>query len=160
MYTGEIQINTDNVQDLVQSAEFLQLLQLKAECMEFLNEHIEPSNCIGICRLAMLYSQQDLEKRARSVMLGQFQNVISYPEFLGMSERELSVYLSNDWLEVQSEDMVFEVLISWTHVETEDRKDSFPSLASCVRFPLCFANFLYEVIWQEPLMADASCQRR
>lgn len=157
MYTGEIQITTGNAQALFQSADHLQLFQLKAKCKEFLSKHIEPYNCIGIHRLAVLYSQEDLEARSHVVMLKQFQDMISTPEFLEMSESELVEYLSDCRLEVQNEDMVFEAVLAWVHAGPQERMDSFPSIAPCIQFRLFSADFLNKVIRQEPLMADASC---
>ena len=48
IYTAEIILTPDNVQDILQAADLLLLEDLKTMCCDILQECISPYNCIGI----------------------------------------------------------------------------------------------------------------
>jgi hypothetical protein len=64
MYTGEVEINEDNVQFLLDTSNLLQLVSVKESCCEFLAAQLDITNCIGIRRLADLLSCVSLTKQA------------------------------------------------------------------------------------------------
>ena len=48
IYTSEIRLTTENIQDILQAADLLLLTDLKDMCCEFLEGCITAHNCIGI----------------------------------------------------------------------------------------------------------------
>lgn len=50
IYSGEIDINKDNVQNLMISADMLELNEVVIGCTEFLIKELHPSNAVGIYR--------------------------------------------------------------------------------------------------------------
>jgi kelch-like protein 16 (gigaxonin) len=48
IYTAEIKLTSENIQDVLQAADLLLLEELKEMCSEFLESCITPHNCIGI----------------------------------------------------------------------------------------------------------------
>lgn len=64
MYTGEIEINVDNVQSVLILSSLLQLTNVKESCCEFLLAQMHVSNCLGIKAFADMYSCCNLLKQA------------------------------------------------------------------------------------------------
>ncbi|XP_062507717.1 kelch-like protein 18 [Corticium candelabrum] len=52
IYTGHLDVTVDNVQDVLAAASLIQLESAQEICCEFLKEHLEPANCLGIRNFA------------------------------------------------------------------------------------------------------------
>ncbi|ELT98329.1 hypothetical protein CAPTEDRAFT_85541, partial [Capitella teleta] len=65
LYTGEIDINDENVKNLLSASEMFQLNDLKAECEKFLCKHIQLSNCVSLLNLSHRYELKDLAEKSR-----------------------------------------------------------------------------------------------
>lgn len=66
MYTGEIEINLDNVQSILVVSNLLQLLNVKDSCSQLILSQLHISNCLGILMFADMYSCVELLKQANS----------------------------------------------------------------------------------------------
>ena len=44
---GIVEVTTDNVQCLLQGASMLNLLSLRNVCCQFMQQHLDASNCLG-----------------------------------------------------------------------------------------------------------------
>ncbi|XP_019634967.1 PREDICTED: kelch-like protein 12 [Branchiostoma belcheri] len=67
LYTGEIRIGKDDVQDILQTAHMLQLEKIVEYCREFIQDNLCQSNCLGVMSLADLYGFSALKKKARDM---------------------------------------------------------------------------------------------
>ncbi|XP_060870532.1 kelch-like protein 12 [Metopolophium dirhodum] len=56
IYTGEIIVTKENVQDLLPAANILQLDFVSAACAKFLQKPLDASNCLGVRALADLHN--------------------------------------------------------------------------------------------------------
>jgi hypothetical protein len=50
IYTGQIEINQINVQELLAAADMLQISEVVTGCCEYLCRELHPSNALGILR--------------------------------------------------------------------------------------------------------------
>ena len=57
--------------------------------------------------------------------------------------------VSDDELEVASEEIVFESVIAWVKHDESTRKDQLPQLLSCVRMPLLTPQYLSDKVAPE-----------
>ena len=48
MYTGKVCITAENVQELLLAADQFNIEGVVSECCKFLEENLEPENCIGV----------------------------------------------------------------------------------------------------------------
>ena len=48
MYKGMVEITTENVQSLLQGASMLNLASLRNVCCQFLQQHLDAANCLGL----------------------------------------------------------------------------------------------------------------
>lgn len=56
IYSGSAKINESNVQELMATADMLELDELVEGCIKFLSSEIYPNNAIGIFRLAIMHN--------------------------------------------------------------------------------------------------------
>lgn len=135
-YTGEIEVTTDNVQDLLPAAGILQLKDLKIACCEFLSDHMEVSNCLGIKQFADMHSCPDLVKKANRFIIRKFTDVVKTEEFVDVSHQVLCELLENDHLHVENELQVFSALLRWIDHNLDGRAPFAYDLLDCIRIPL------------------------
>lgn len=159
MYTGKIEVDLSNIEELFQAQELLQLIGFEAECTKSLTGYVKPNSCIWLHRLAKQYKYEGIAQKARAVMLRHFVEVAATQDFLAMTEQEVTEYLSDDGLEVQSEEMVYNALMKWVCAKSEEREGSFTSIVQCVRFPYSSWDFLHRVGQCEQLMDNVICQK-
>ena len=135
-YTGEIEVTTENVQDLLPAAGILQLKDLKIACCEFLSDHMEVSNCLGIKQFADMHSCPDLVKKANRFIIRKFTDVIKTDEFVDVTRHVLYELLENDHLHVENELQVFAALLRWVDHDLDCRAPYAYDLLDCIRVPL------------------------
>lgn len=135
-YTGEIEVTTDNVQDLLPAAGILQLRDLKIACCEFLSDHMDVTNCIGIKQFADMHSCPDLVKKANRFIIRKFADVVKTDEFLEVPHHVLCELLQNDHLHVENEMQVFNAFLRWADHDLDRRAPFAYDLLDCIRIPL------------------------
>lgn len=158
-YTGKAQVTQENVQVLLPAANMLQLNRVKEICCHFLVQQLHSSNCLGISKFAEAYSCQSLQKKSRKYVQDHFQDVIQHEEFLLLSASQLTELLRDDNLNVVSEQVVFEAVLSWIRHKLQDRISFLGKLLQYVRLPLLTLRFLtlnYET--NELIRADRTSQ--
>lgn len=135
-YTGEIEVTTGNVQDLLPAAGILQLRDLKVACCEFLSDHMDVTNCLGIKQFADMHSCPDLVKKSNRFIIRKFSDVVKTDEFLEIPHNVLSELLKNDHLHVESESQVFTAFLRWIDSDLDGRAPFAYDLLDCIRVPL------------------------
>ena len=81
-----------------------------------------------------------------------FVHVVLSDEFFHLSLDRLVSLASEDELDVTSEEVVFNAVLSWVKFDPELRSEALPKLLSCVRMPLLTPQFLSDAIAPEPLI--------
>ncbi|CAB3407173.1 unnamed protein product [Caenorhabditis bovis] len=158
-YTGQIEINDDNVQDLLPSACLLQMLEVQTACCDYLKKQLEPSNCLGIRAFADAHACKELMSTANAFILKKFSNVVESEEFLQLSIDELVEIIRSDQLNAPSEETVFSAVINWVRQDITKRKQHLSMLLSHVRLPLCSPKFLVTTVSEEMLIKTDPASR-
>lgn len=141
-YTGTCNITWSNVEDLLAAADRFEVIGLIRACCQFLLKELKPHNCIGIYLFAKYYFCTELENCAREFILGNFRDVASdSPELENISGTELFSFLNDEHLNVNTEELVFEVIKRWVEVDLQERITELPKLLTCVRFGLMGYRF-------------------
>uniref|UniRef100_A0A2K6F818 Gigaxonin n=1 Tax=Propithecus coquereli TaxID=379532 RepID=A0A2K6F818_PROCO len=122
IFSGQIRLNEDTIQDVVQAADLLLLTDLKTLCCEFLEGCIAAENCIGIRDFALHYCLHHVHYLATEYLETHFRDVSSTEEFLELSPQKLKEVISLEKLNVGNERYVFEAVIRWIAHDTEIRK--------------------------------------
>ena len=157
LYTGDINITIDNFHDLLAVNQILHLKDLKIRLQHFMKAEIDVSNCVEFYRLSRVHNLDELEPFCMEFLLAHFVEAVSSSEsFEQLSESDLVKLLSDDRLNVESEDFVFHSLVRWAYSDIDVRKQTFEMVAEYVRFPYCTQQCLNNAV-REPLMMGPTC---
>lgn len=102
VYTGQVHVTMENVQDLLPAASLVQMEGVKTACSNFLLAEVDASNVLGIRRFAELHSCAELEAFARNYAAHNFETVADFDEFLCLNHEELLDLVRREDLHVSS----------------------------------------------------------
>merc|ERR550534_3193509 len=77
IYTGQITLHEDNVQDILTYADMYQVERLLPPCEQFLLTQLHPSNALGIFLFAETHSLTNLRSQAQAFLHHHFLQVLS-----------------------------------------------------------------------------------
>ncbi|KTF76017.1 hypothetical protein cypCar_00047727 [Cyprinus carpio] len=136
LYTSNINVTEQNVQDIFALANMLQIPSIFTVCVSFLQKRLSLSNCLAIFRLGLMLDCPRLAISARNFACERFQLIARDEEFLQLIPSELAAIIASDSLNVETEQEVFEALIKWVGHDQEKRQEDLPGLLDCVRLRL------------------------
>lgn len=155
VYTGRARITTENVQFLFETSSLFQIGTLRDACAKFLEDQLDPCNCLGIQRFADAHSLKLLASRCRSYALQCFADVAQHEEFLDLRKEELEEYIASDELVIGKEEMVFEAVIRWVYFDMDHRRIMLKDLLNHVRLPLLHPNYFVQTVEGDQLIQNA-----
>ncbi|XP_037049444.1 kelch-like protein 17 [Bradysia coprophila] len=155
-YSGEITITEDNVQVLLPASSLLQIQSVREACCKFLLRQLHPSNCLGIRSFADAHSCKELHSRSHKYALQNFQQVVGTEEFLLLPFSQVNDLISNNQLNICSEEKVFLAVLNWIKHDLTERQKHIYELMSHVRLPLVSREFLMSCVDSESLIRDDS----
>jgi hypothetical protein len=159
VYSAEIDITLENVQNLAQASNEFQFEELKKACGKFMLQHIDPGNCIGFYKFAEPFGLKLLAEKGRTVMLREFKSIVNGAEFKELTEAELVDYISDSDLVVPNEDAVFEAVTLWVNFDLRARRAAFKRVLAHVRMSYCSNSYIYRVVKNHKLMSTQGCQK-
>lgn len=160
IYTSDLHVCVDNVENLLAAADCLQLTTAKATCAEFLKQHLTVPNCLEICEFAERHSCVDLECAARSFAHNNFSDVAQTDGFLLVTYESFKKLVTSDFLRIKNEEEVFEAVTNWVKYDLSSRRQHFSGLLSHVRLPFVSVDFLADRIAADSLVQeDDICQQ-
>uniref|UniRef100_A0A7M4FM30 Intracisternal A particle-promoted polypeptide n=1 Tax=Crocodylus porosus TaxID=8502 RepID=A0A7M4FM30_CROPO len=136
IYTGIVNINENNVQELIIAADMLQLTEVVDLCCEFLKGQIEPLNCIGLFQFSEHIACHDLMEFTENYIHAHFLEVLSGEEFLALTKEQLIKILRSEELSIEDEYQVFAAAMQWILKDLGKRKKHVVEVLEPVRFPL------------------------
>lgn len=134
IYTGEVYLTEETVQDLLSAANRFQLLPLRKGCADFMRKHITTLNCIGIYFFAKAHECGSLAAKAKEIINRQISTLCQNQEFLSLPADKLIELTSDDNIEVTQEEVVYEACLNWVKSDLENRKKFLSEVMECVRF--------------------------
>lgn len=146
LYTSKINVTEQNVQDIFAVANIYQIPSIFTVCVSFLQKRLSLSNCLAIFRLGLMLDCPRLAVAARNYACEHFHLISRDEEFLQLLPSELAAILSNDNLNIDTEEAVFETLMNWVSRDTESREKELPGLLDCVRFRLLTEDYMKEKV--------------
>ncbi|KAM9337064.1 kelch-like protein 40b [Symphorus nematophorus] len=152
LYTSKINVTEQNVQDIFAVANMYQIPSIFTVCVSFLQKRLSLSNCLAIFRLGLMLDCPRLAVSARNFACERFQLISRDEEFLQLEPSELAAILTNDSLNVETEEVVFEALMNWVSRDLESREKELPGLLDCVRLRLVNEDYLMEKVEKHELI--------
>lgn len=146
LYTSNINVTEQNVQDVFAVANMLQIPSIFTVCVSFLQKRLSLSNCLAIFRLGLMLDCPRLAISARNYACERFQLISRDEEFFQLTASEVAAILSSDNLNVETEITVFECLLKWVTKDEKNRLEELPGLLDCVRFRLVPQDYFKEKV--------------
>ncbi|KAG9273044.1 gigaxonin [Astyanax mexicanus] len=154
IFSGEITLNEDTIQDVVQAADLLLLTDLKSLCCQFLESCITAENCIGIRLFSLHYCLHHVHHVATEYLQTHFRDVADTEEFRELPPDRLCELLSMEKLNVGNEKHVLEAVVRWLAHDIEARRVHMKEVMSAVWVQGLDQSYLQEQMLGDPLMRE------
>ena len=158
-YSGQISINSENVQIILSAASIFQLESLKTACADFLVNQLAPCNSLGIRAFAQAYGCSRLADQAWKHVVLRFPEVTICEEFLQLELAQVCQLLSCDNINVSSEEQVFNAAFAWIEYDLAQRSKHTALLLKHIRLPLLPLSVLADKVKCHHLISnDLECR--
>ncbi|CAF3405113.1 unnamed protein product [Rotaria socialis] len=159
-YEGHLEINSNNVAKILNIAYKFHITEIIEACCNFIKKRVQPSNCFGVYRLVLERNFVDLIQIIWHYILGNFSIIIeNNREFLELSSDEMKQILASDDVNVESEEKIYEALLSWLDYDSNRYHDHLVELFSLIRLPLIKRKYLTDHIdTNEKFEKNTACQ--
>ncbi|KAK9537587.1 hypothetical protein VZT92_005191 [Zoarces viviparus] len=152
MYSAEIDINDNNVQDILAAANRFEIPSVFTVCVNYLQKGLTKKNCLAIYRLGLMLNSARLALAARDHIADRFETIAKDEDFLELAPPELFAIIGADALNVDKEEAVFETLMRWIRKDKEKRAKSLEEAFECVRFRLLPEKYFKEKVEKDDLI--------
>lgn len=152
MYSAEIDINDDNVQDILSVANRFQIPSVFTVCVNYLQKKLSKRNCLAIYRLGLMLNCVRLAVSARDYIADRFETIAKDEDFLELAPPELFAIIGADSLNVEKEEVVYESLMRWIRKDKEKRIKSLEEAFECIRFRLLPEKYFKEKVEKDDLI--------
>lgn len=146
LYTSDINLTEQNVQDIFMVANMYQIPSIFSVCVSYLQEKMVLGNCLAIFRLGLLLDCPRLALAAREFICERYPVVVRDQDFLQLGASELGILITSDALNVECEEQVFESLMDWVKHDETKRLKHVPELLQCIRFRLIPLDYFKEKV--------------
>jgi kelch-like protein 10 len=154
-YLRFVDINQENVQELLVSADYLSVLGLHELCCDFLRSRLDIENCISIMKFAREYFCANLEKDARFFLMSNFVEVSqNSAEILDLPLEELKDIVVADELNVKHEEVVWECILRWINHDALNRKGNMLKLFRRLRLGLFDNCYFHSKVKYHPYVVE------
>ncbi|XP_060847846.1 kelch-like protein 2 [Rhopalosiphum padi] len=155
IYTGKIKVTNEDVKVLLPAAKILQLDYVRRACVEYLQTHINSSNCLSIKTFADLHKCTELRSCSEVFIKKNFLEMVKYDEFISLTCEQIIELISYNDIAVPSEVKIFECVINWIKHDLNTREKYLPQLMEHVRLPLLASTpRILKNIIEEPLLKN------
>ncbi|XP_063444753.1 kelch-like protein 24 [Mytilus trossulus] len=155
MYTGEIAVTIQNVQDLMSTSSYLQIPLLQAQCERFMVRHIEIDNCIDVVQLGDTVGSDYLVCKGISFVCRHFSSVSKNKEFLTLTKSMINRILQNDQINAENEYAILKFVLLW--IKQQKDKVEITDLMKNVRLSLVLESALEETLENPIVKKDKNC---
>lgn len=160
LYSAEIDLTDDNVQDIIAVANRFQIPSVFTVCVNYLQKKLTMGNCLAIFRLGLMISCPRLAVAARNYVADRFEFLYKDEEFLKLAAHELFAVIGGDSLNVEKEELVFEAVMAWVRHEKESRIKVLKDAFNCIRFRLLPEKYFKEKVETDDIIkADPELQK-
>ncbi|XP_039262688.1 kelch-like protein 9 [Styela clava] len=139
IYSGNIVLSLDNIQDILAAASHLQVMPVLDFCKEFLMGEVTLDNCLDIGHIANAYNLEAVDSYVNSFMLQHFNQVF---DFNKLPIERFTFLLSSNSLKDCSELNLFNAAKRWLKYDLENRAQYAARIMEHIRFPLIAPNDL------------------
>lgn len=157
MYSGNITIDWNNVQELLKLSHYFQLSKVTTYCSDFLEHYLALDNCIAVRDLAQKYDLEALVSVCNEFITENINEVIEQPFMTEMSAKKLDSII-NDPMTGFSNCPVSQMLtflVSWVKKDLDKRSADFYHFLSSIDWQKMKLEFIYDHIDTEILYKES-----
>ncbi|CAF0885175.1 unnamed protein product [Rotaria sp. Silwood1] len=131
IYSGKIEIDNNNVQNILIASDMLQLDEVVQFCCHYLSISLNENNVIDTWKIANELECISLKDNAEHYILTNFCNLIKFDMIKFIPKNLLIKIISNDDLIIDNEEQVLEAILIWY---INNHEQTFEHLFDNVRF--------------------------
>lgn len=139
-YTGNIDINDDNIEILLEIASFLQMDMLETQCLVYRIGDLRLENAVEVLVLADKLDKKELRTEALRLVCGNLDNILIRDRIEELGTGLMRAILDMDYM-VALESDLFKCLLRWSGDYIE-RKVQLPELLLKIRLEYISSEFL------------------
>jgi hypothetical protein len=113
IYSGQIELDENNVQELLIASDMFQLDEVVKFCCHYLSISLNEKNVLDVWKIANELECSSLKDDAEHYILTHFRSLIKLDMIKLFSHNLLSKIISNDDLIVDNEQQVLEAILMW-----------------------------------------------
>ena len=142
IYSGEINVNDENVFEVLLTADHLQVTSVVQQCCKYLETEVveKKFDVQTYCRVILVANRhglKDLKEATQRKMASMYKELCEKEEFLSnTSADELPALLCRDDLRAPSENFVFKSMMQWVKYRKEERMNVAAKVIGAVRLGL------------------------
>lgn len=160
LYSAEIDLTDDNVQDIIAVANRFQIPSVFTVCVNYLQKKVSLANCMAIFRMGLVLSCPRLAVAARNYIADRFELLYKEEEFLKLAPHELFAVIGGDSLNVEREELVFEAVMAWVRHDRDKRIKVLKDAFDCIRFRLLPEKYFRDRVETDDIIkADPELQK-
>ncbi|CAG02527.1 unnamed protein product, partial [Tetraodon nigroviridis] len=159
IYTSEIELDLECVQEVLVAATLLQLDVVISFCCEFVYSWLDESNVLEVLGLADAYGLQQLRAKVHSYLLRNIQTFSRTEEYRLLPQDEVFRALSSDQLQVSSEKQVYDAALHY-HFSPEQVESNQVYLQENLRMLDAVRFCLMDQHLLQPVLQSAGTQMR
>ncbi|XP_076858775.1 kelch-like protein 41a [Brachyhypopomus gauderio] len=152
LYSAEIEITDENVQDIFAVANRFQIPSVFTVCVNYLQKKLSVGNCLAIFKLGLVLNCPRLAIAARDYIAERFQTLAKEEDFLEFNPPELFAIIGVDALNVDKEEVVFELLMKWIRKDKEKRVKFLSEAFEHIRFRLLPEKYFKDKVEKDDII--------
>ena len=164
IYCGDLEINTDNAEDILRIADFLLLEDIKEYCRQYYVQYgnLNLSNCVCLAVLAEHHNMPEVAQLARGIIKARFHDYIIFSEDLSDIPEGVFTKLLQDRETVQfvSNDNLVQGILKWVRSNEMERYSSLLKLLSYVHVQSLSRSTARDLMTEHDVQADAELMKR
>ncbi|XP_016420695.1 kelch-like protein 41a isoform X1 [Sinocyclocheilus rhinocerous] len=152
LYSADMEITDENVQDVFAVANRFQIPSLFTVCVSYLQNKLSLGNCLAIFRMGLVLNCPRLAMAARDFIADRFETLSKDEDFLEFNAPELFAVIGCDALNVEKEEVVFELLMKWVGKNKENRAKALGDAFEHIRFQLLPEKYFKEKVEKDDII--------
>lgn len=154
-YSGEIQIEISNINNLLICANIFELIDIKEACVKFMGSNLNSTNAIFFSSIASSNKLDQLLNDLEKFICSNFSEVSESQDFKNLEAHELIKILGKSEIKVSTEEKVYEAAMKWVKFDPEARITFLPEVLRKVRVSYLAPEYLVNVVSNENLIRQS-----
>lgn len=134
LYIGRCEISMDNIEDILEVADYLQCLDVRQLCDDFLSCYpLDQNSCVKICLLSSMYDLS-VGKKAMQYLKGHLPDIMKGDDMLSFNEESVLSLITDEELRYVSQGAFLEFIKRWLKHDLNNRMEYTVKLFESINY--------------------------